>query len=355
MNSKKAQVSVTFNWIYILIAGGIILLFFVGIIVKQKSISEDKLSSDVLNSLESIFTSAGVSEKTRNYVDMGGLAEQELYFECEEGVTEYGIEGKGVRIQNAMDPIFAPKNIKAPRMILWSLPYKMPFRVMNFLFVSSSNTKYSLLGTDQFVIEFLNATDDRDPQLRINRELVSSLDEIDPGKNYHLRVVDFDGLNIPGKPIPETLANLNDEKISAVVFNGLDVSYYAKEGNKWVKEGETVTLVSLSGERQAAKYAAIFSGDGSSYMCNIKKALKRLSYLDEIYLAKMAEMKEVYAPQHPCYLQLIGDKSVDTSLDIHSVAVGLCQTGSCKKLVEAANDLRLANNQLRLASCISLY
>ena len=58
---KKGQIQVTFNWIYITIAGAVILLFFFGIVVKQKAASEEKLSIEVVRILESILTGAGVS------------------------------------------------------------------------------------------------------------------------------------------------------------------------------------------------------------------------------------------------------------------------------------------------------
>ena len=36
--NHKGQVEVTFNWVYILIAGAVILLFFVSLVVRQKRI-----------------------------------------------------------------------------------------------------------------------------------------------------------------------------------------------------------------------------------------------------------------------------------------------------------------------------
>src|SRR3989344_3370187 len=89
--SKKGQIEVTFNWVYVLIAGAVIILFFVGIAVKQKASSERALSSDVVRIMESIFTSAGVSEKTKNIIDVSGLSEYTLQFSCSDGVSEFGV------------------------------------------------------------------------------------------------------------------------------------------------------------------------------------------------------------------------------------------------------------------------
>src|SRR3989338_3659037 len=88
---KQAQIEVTFNWIYILIAGTVILLFFIGIAMKQKLSSEQQLSGDIVRTLQSIFTAASVSEKTKNTIDISGLQDYTFYFRCQEGTSEYGI------------------------------------------------------------------------------------------------------------------------------------------------------------------------------------------------------------------------------------------------------------------------
>ena len=68
-NGKKAQIQFTFNWIYILIAGMVILIFFVSIVAKQKTSSEEHLNAEVVRVMESIFTASGVSEKTKNFIE----------------------------------------------------------------------------------------------------------------------------------------------------------------------------------------------------------------------------------------------------------------------------------------------
>ena len=89
--------------------------------------------------MESIFTGAQVSEKTKSSIPTGGLSDKTLYFRCEEGVGEYGIEGFPARTQNSLDPIFAPSRMQAARLILWSLPYSLPFKITDFLLLDGSS------------------------------------------------------------------------------------------------------------------------------------------------------------------------------------------------------------------------
>jgi len=122
---KRGQVEITFNWFYVLIAGGVILLFFVGIVFKQKAASEEQLSVEVVRVMQSIFTAAGVSEKTKNAISLGAISQEEIYFDCQEGVTTYGLSGHLGKAQEAITPLFAPLTLQTPTLILWSFLVKI--------------------------------------------------------------------------------------------------------------------------------------------------------------------------------------------------------------------------------------
>ena len=145
-SKKSGQVQVTFNWLYVLIAGGAILLFFTNIVVKQKESAEKGLSVDVIDTLESIFNGSYVSDKTQHQIITSGLRDYVFSFECIDEMTEYGIAEQGAIKQDNLIPIFAPREIKTERLFLWSIPYRFPFPIINLLIATSENTKYYLLG-----------------------------------------------------------------------------------------------------------------------------------------------------------------------------------------------------------------
>ena len=364
MDKKKGQISITFNWVYILIAGAIILLFFVGLVVKQQAVSEQNLASEVVRVMESIFTGAGVSEKTKNFIDTSGLSDYTLYFGCEEGTSEFGIVGKSTPSQNVIDPIFAPSNIRSSHLILWSLPYKLPFKTIDFLFVTSSNTKYFLLGNDPFAEEFINATDN------FNRLWIQDLSMVDPGKNFQIRIVDLEGIFIEDNtPVPEKVKYMQDDRVTAVSFTGTNlVDFYQKNGLLWKKtNSEPVQIISLGGERDAAKYAAIFSDDEQSYMCNMQKAFKRLDYLLLIYEQKAQEIEKYYLDNpnlqysSDClnYVQISGyEPNVNSALESlkNNVAACTLKYDFCTTLIGSAQDLQKANKDLsEKGDCLTLY
>ncbi|MDP3640023.1 MAG: hypothetical protein Q8R53_02350 [Nanoarchaeota archaeon] len=368
---KKAQVEITFHWIYVLIAGAVILLFFVGIVVKQKAASEESLAMDVVQIMESIFTGASVSEQTKNFIDTSSLVDYPLYFSCADGITEYGISGLA-SVQNTVDTIFAPSELQAPQLILWSLPFQFPFKVMDFLFVTASNIKYVIVGeSGGFQDEFLDAAYDAEERLRIDVEEVSPLmiDIIKPGQAFHIRFIFLDRLS---PQLPESVWTLDDNKVSAVVFSadGRTAEYYEKKGTSFQKMAgkSPVSILSLGGERDAAKYAAIFAGTVEMYDCTMQKAWWRLSYLIDIYREKLSSIQEYYDdlyaseapfPERDCrrfYQEGGVENNFAMLLDNFQRQSSSCRELSlnCASLQQTAAALEITNNRAA-GECLSLY
>ncbi|MBU1111423.1 MAG: hypothetical protein ABIG93_01810 [archaeon] len=372
VRDKKGQLTLTFNWIYVLIAGAVILLFFIGIIVKQKSISEEKLSYDISRTLESILTAAAVSEKTLNKIDTSGLKDYTIFFNCEvdgggfkDVFSGYGIVGSSATVETPIEPIFAPEEIKTTEIIAWSLPYEYPFKVMDLLMITSSNTKYYVLGEDSagFRKELENATSGS-----LNIEFFSNptddYDTLKAGNNFHIRIIDLDGSSneiTHMGAVPEDMEELDDAQVSAVSFtSSRNAVYYNKVGNHFEDAGK-VEIISLQpNERDAAKYAVIFAGSKDDYECNMIKVLKRLEILGEIYLLKYQELLEYYDPSSPthnsnCWTLISSETS---ALDSFYFVAGSCAVGyeNCEKgqLESLALNIKSLNDDLS-EGCIGIY
>jgi len=368
MNKKKAQIQLTFHWIYILIAGAVILLFFAGIVLRQKVVAEESLERDVVRILESILIGAGVSEKTKRSVEMSGLSDYVFEFSCEEGYSSFGIKGGTAPPVEPLEPIFAPKEIKTTKLVLWSLPYKFPYKVMDVLMVSSVDTKYFVIGSDgrgfrEELEKEMSEEEKEEDEVRFNFEFVDNWEEIDPGKNFHVRVVDLAGTIIAGS-VPEKLNGMEDKQVSAVSFSGPKKAvYYQKKGDSWEKQSE-VDIISIAEERDAARYGVVFAGDGESYECNMMKIFRRMKYVNEVYEGKLNGLKEYYATEgvpnkEDCQLILVEQvNSVETVFKMLGGAVSVCvlsgEYDSCIDMALRAGELKELNNDLHL-NCIALY
>lgn len=373
--TKQGQIQVTFHWIYVLIAGAVILLFFFTLIVSQRQRSEEVLQQDITQLIGSLFTAATLSEKTKTNLDIN-LGERVLTLACREGVGEYGLKGASRTLEDPIHPLFSPAELQATQLSLWSLPYKLPYKVIDFLLVTAPTVKYVLVGSNPWVEEFLEETKpDPETRFRINAVHLSSAMElatIDPGKSQQLRVVDTTGTALTeGMLVPEKVKPLEDSQVTAIVFidEGL-VQYYQKQGVIWEKMGTPIPIISLGGERDAARYAAVFAQNGERYECSMQKAFQRLHYLNEILAGekmavgesggKLQQIKEEYQT-HPdltltssCQSSLL---VLESALQSHHNNLGACLLHSlaCTDLILSARQIRQSNEDLIRQDCLSLY
>jgi len=269
MRQKKSQISTQFAWIFILIAGAIILIFFVSIVYKQKAVSETKLSATVLTQLETILTGAGLSPGTVNIID---TPEIELNLICDEtGYSTYFVN-KVSGPDNPPQVIFAPDIIKGKKLITWALGFNAPFRVTNFLYLSSPDIKYVLINPSSEVTRSL-------PE-EFTIEITSSISDINTRGFEKIRLVFFD-LDPAQIQIPLQLQPKNTD-VSAVRISQGTATFYkiSADRSRFEQEG-TLPCVDMP-----SLYGAIFAQDFTFYECSMKKAFKRLNLVAKIYAAR---------------------------------------------------------------------
>lgn len=138
MENKKGVVEVQFNWVFIVIIGAVILIFFVSMSMKQKGVSEQKLSVTIAEHMKTILTSAEVTEKSVNLITVPG---KDIKYDCGSGFSVSSMASFSPRI------IFTPSLLKSQsqKLITWSLDWNVPFRVANFLYVTSPEVLYILV------------------------------------------------------------------------------------------------------------------------------------------------------------------------------------------------------------------
>ncbi len=137
MRDKKGAVELQFNWIYILIAGAIILALATGFVIRWMHTAERGRSAESLRNLETILTSASVVEGGTKLLDTTGI---ELSYNCK------SLRLRGVQIQSLRTAgMFAPTDIKGRKAIIWSDAWFAPFYVGNMLFFTTDNTRYIIV------------------------------------------------------------------------------------------------------------------------------------------------------------------------------------------------------------------
>jgi hypothetical protein len=303
---RKKAMEIQFNWIFIIIVGTIIILFFVNISGKYKHNSEMELASGIIDKLSTISSSGKESTNTNQEIKVSGL---ELTTECRFSgcndigcSTEFDFGGMGVRAPPWMDiePIFAPRVMTGDKLVMWSLDWSMPYRVCSILYLTTPGYQYVLVYDDnpatyQFSKDLLK-------ELRKNKFIVvqsKNLSSIGSVKAVGDVFTKYVFLFNPPAGSSYTLSE------SVIQSKRWDVMYILP-GMDPLKSGE-IYYSKPSAEKKVPDTAhkgyylgvpmligAIYTDDFDYYSCSVHKIMLKYRDLNAIYLAKTKAINDYY-------------------------------------------------------------
>lgn len=348
---KKAVIEVQFNWIFVLIVGALILAFFLGIVLKQKELSQGKLGVRLAADLETITTGAEVSKGTAQPIRVPGLG---IHFDSEGCLRRYTIGGGTKQYKEKI--IFAPSRIEGTEVLAWTLDWNLPYRITNFLYLTSPFMRYILVAAafDDFAANINNTLPDR-----VYKEVISDPTAVQDQNNYKVRLIFFP--TYTGQIIvPNSLEYMKNEDVTALSITASDpqhttVEFYEKSGTNFQHVGtvDTAQLESL--------YGAIFTDDYEMYYCNLREAFRKMYLVTTVihnrtnmlynevslssgcideYAFALTSLDTLYAESQGLYSEFPGGLSgtrIDTVLD------------------EAFVNLEQYNKNLQLQSCPEMY
>jgi hypothetical protein len=306
MRGRKA-IEVQFNWIFILIAGAIILAFFLTVYTKYRESKNNEIAFDALTNIRATLTSAQTSTDTAKIID---IPEVPLQFKCfSDTCTEEGCEsflefrGTGIREQTAVDVVFAPDEIESNKLLTWTLAWEEPFKVADFLFLSNPKVRYVLVYNDKI-------SGSKELALRINNSLsdnkfintivvnASNADDIRDENDYLVKFVFFFD---PASSIVTIHPSLVNKGNWDVIF------IYGDERFGQVKFSETVGNLKKPDPTKEYPYlgapmliGAIFSESADFYKCNIEKAYRRHLMVNLLYMKRTELLYNEFAGDLEC-------------------------------------------------------
>ncbi len=289
----KKGVELQFHWIFVMIAGVLILTFFVTLVTKQRALSEEKLHAALSSDVDSVLIGAMVSKGVAQSLPS---PPQGINFGCSAScVCEVGIGNARTPFENKA--IFSPKLLSKRTSIVWSLDWKLPYRVMNFLFITNPNIKYYLVydpDNTQSLALYEQISKNLPPPIISEGNVItnivtekislSDVQSVVASDEDHTR---FIFLNV--NPPRDLHSSFRRESASALRIQQQPqtvLEFFEKDG---------VSLISKSVSTYAGLptlYAAIFSEDSNMYKCGVKTALRRLSYISDIYSERAGVLNE---------------------------------------------------------------
>ena len=306
---RKAQIGIQFNRIFILIVGGIILLFFVSLAMKFKDSQQTAIETTIKEDFKTILSGVVSSpEQTARVIEMP-TTKIKLRCEPDDGFSGY-IIGRGQEdIGNV--PFFAPTSLEHDFLTVWTYGWEIPYKVTNFLYLTNSKSRYILLNDSQGWYRKLNNTlksrrlVQDDVRMLLDKEVIVRADL--PGvrdENHHKAKIVYFADNCTEDQVnpPDDLKGLAENDLSAVCFEpdlstkplkGYgEVYFYAFDGNDFDLEGVEPYL------GKASLLGAFFAANKGSYRCGMQKAFKRLGYVSTVYEERSGIVEDLFAAKN---------------------------------------------------------
>ncbi|MBN1792689.1 hypothetical protein JW826_03325 [Candidatus Woesearchaeota archaeon] len=288
--SGRRGFELQFNWLFVLIAGAIFLMFFFSIIRNQSDSSTEERASETQSDVDFLFRASLGSRSSDKLVPLGGSVE----FMCEDGVSQYIVDGSRVSSQYNYLAVFSPSLLDGKELFVKTDFFRAPFHVMPFLFVTNKDTQYVFIGESPFL-----------------KSIYSSMPE-----NATKRFL----------PPAEGVSQFKDGSFDKVIFvtdeKGYEDSFagvkLSKFSNDRLKEVSLVVIAPLGGIANyygAATFyrhsdsafqrvdesffftpelalGAAYSGDLAIYSCQLDKALKRMGLIASIHEERIGKILE---------------------------------------------------------------
>ena len=271
MNKKAFEMQ--FNWIFVLVAGAAILLFFTVVVVKQKGVAETSTKATVLKSIEAIITGASVSTDTTNIIN---IPNSNIEVSC----GRISLDEVSKQYQSLI--LFAPSLIKGDRLITQTLGFSAPYKATNLLYMTSQQLRYIIIGNTDLAKEI-----NKSLPVELKKEFYETLPIIKNENNYKVRFVFFTNSD---PSVLENLGKMPDSDVTAIKINGDSekgiIEFWQKEGASWLAKGTSnyIGKQSLIG--------AVYAETLEAYECNMKNIFTRLNLVTQIYSERTKKLMQ---------------------------------------------------------------
>ena len=284
--NTKAIVEVQFNWIFVLVIGAIILVFFFGFVERQKDFAEEKNAARFMNDLEAILVGAQVSKESSFPIAIPRIP---LHVSCDETcLCTYGVRDVSQQYKDAI--IFGSDPIEGTTLLLWSKEWKMPFRVTNLLFAGSEKTRYVIVYDDSAQSrQWKNILEKNIPEVFDVQWLnVSAASTIRYDNEPFTKILVLDNTMLP----PDFVQQLNSE------FEGRAANMVMIENNQLLFYDKLQLNSDMRPQApqhffdETSIYAALFAKDKQMYSCNMRSTFSRLIQVAAVLQNRMEQLEK---------------------------------------------------------------
>ncbi len=277
-----------FNWIFVIVAGAVILGFFVMFTFKYIELQEQRqdvvtvrfFGGSVLAASSKLQVGSGgasVDSNEENGLRFGYTTN--LGYRCNGNESLILVDdGKAAWYRLDDEIVFMDKEMKINSLDLWILPWNYPFHVTNFIYLADPKTNFYLVS-DADSEEFINNLDVS------SAFRVEKVDKNNLNLKSNSKVVYFLDQRPYKNEILNTKKNFSDVDFVYIDLSKKEASFFDFESKSW---SESVKFYTTE-ENNEQLLGAIFSNDAENFGCSIDRSLERLKHVASIY-SKRAEL-----------------------------------------------------------------
>ena len=269
-----------FNWIFVIIAGAVILLFFFSMVQKQQSLSIAKTDASIVRQIETLISVAGSEKNTITTKDLPNI---DLTFQCKKRGTTCDCVYKSGTMDRPYDDriIYAPKKITGTQLHLWSMAWEQPFRIANFLYATNDLHQYILVTNNQPIAQDIKKILPERLPVKIVDTPNNVMNEINPSATSINVLCISSGPN--SCTPPNQFSSINNQKNWIIRNSETEISYNGNT-DKFVYVGIPQLL------------GALFSADKEMFECNTRKSFERLASIAEIQDKRITSLNTALTP-----------------------------------------------------------
>ncbi len=364
--ATKGQQSHMFQWIFVLVAGAILLGFLVNFGLKQTKQAETGSSTEVSKALETILRSIERNPDTFKRITIPPTT---LRFSCDDTGSNYRVQGSSAAASLQYNIVFSPTFLSGNEILTWTRDWNAPFKIASFLYLTNKRTQYI------FVMDAANQTSFllNDFPKNFTYTVIDPTNPSSPAlanftyNNYDRYQFIYINQN-PSSNLPPTPSSKDNVSIISTV--PVDPSTTPDQSESLYFYTYKPSPVGLVGPqesfylRRETLYAALFASDFQDYTCNLKKARERFNIIldlsilwvqnvsAEIGSGTCRDLLDNSGPS-PGILQHLN--TTKTKLNQIQFNSGNSDTARAEAILNEAKQIELLNDDLARASCPQLY
>ncbi len=286
---KRGEVSVQFNWMFVLFIGGLLLVLVFSIVSRTKENATMRVHQEILDRVAALLVNAEVGRDTDKETTI--VTDGDLTLECSYASQRLRLGDESVPLDSQI--VFGPASTRGPVWLTLARSVEWPFHIDNLVYFTSQNVYYLVLGNDQLAQDILGllpktrAKDRRASTAAIPTN-IATYDEI--------RVISTQFTPLPS--IPQEYRSYR-QRLSLVAFDVTDpdapgkAKFYvqnAVSGN-WLPRGSSLGVDVFTMPSIIA--AAVASGP-DEYTCGMQRMWGRANLVGSVLRERSLNLTQGY-------------------------------------------------------------